>query len=442
MILRRKLQFLVLLLAPFAIPLIYSVSHSSGKISHWIIFVLALLFVADTLLRVLSFCFFTLPMVPKPAWHSALLTWYVLPLVRRLARVDPEKSTVGVAPLSKVWVQSVFPSQAGFIAEIRVTHDAEVTRWADATGAILRALGLSPDRHRLTVTLARPGVMEWRVRVLDLLKEPVKNLRSGAIALTEDGDPVPFGGFHTLIAGATGSGKGSAIWNIVKNELTSQKPVRLYGIDPKRAELDGPQRALFTAVAYDPADIVAVLGEVYAEMKERQVRYGRDFVQTEEAPKIVLVIDELPSLYGGMNRAQADEARSKLTMILQQGRSAGITVISATQEITKAVVEARGAYGLRVALRLETEADTRLFLGEDAPLLGAEPHRIGVSTPSNGYRYSGTAYMALDGGGEDNGRPHAGFDETPGQSYERVRFPYVSDADLRELSALFPARPR
>src|SRR5699024_2643111 len=136
---------------------------------------------------------------------------------------------------------------------------------------------------------------------------------------------------------------------IIGPEIRSGRPMQLYGCDPKMSEFAGPVESVFESVAFDPEPIAEMLQTVRDLMKERRGR-GRDFSQSAENPLIVLAIDELPSLYGGMERKTATAAANNLDEILRQGRSLGVIVVSATQEVTKEIVSARNSYGWRIAL--------------------------------------------------------------------------------------------
>lgn len=243
------------------------------------------------------------------------------------------------------------------------------------------------------------------------------SMPKGACARDEDGRNIEWPCFHTLVAGATGSGKGSAIWGIIGPAIRTGQPMRLYGCDPKMSEFAGPVESIFESVAFDPEPISDMLQTVRDLMKDRRGR-GRDFVQSTENPLIIMAIDELPSLFGGMDRKSAAAAANNLDEILRQGRSLGVIVVSATQEVTKEIVSARNSYGWRIALRLERAEEVTMLLGQGAVEEGARPHEIVSATPSNGYATAGIGWVRSDSAG-----------------LVRVRFPYTSDDDLEQLVA-------
>jgi S-DNA-T family DNA segregation ATPase FtsK/SpoIIIE len=78
----------------------------------------------------------------------------------------------------------------------------------------------------------------------------VVDLEAVPIGMREDGEPwrLRVRGTHLLIAGATGSGKGSVLWSLLRGlapEIRSGR-VAVWAIDPKGGMELGPGRALFT----------------------------------------------------------------------------------------------------------------------------------------------------------------------------------------------------
>ena len=133
------------------------------------------------------------------------------------------------------------------------------------------------------VRSARPGwlVLEFVRRdalaaIIPALPVPAAvNLKALAIGRREDGSlwVVRLHGTHLLVAGATGAGKGSIIWGLIRAIFPALGAglVRLLGADPKRMEL-AYGREIFDAYgqyAADPAEIAAMLAQAVAEMQER-----------------------------------------------------------------------------------------------------------------------------------------------------------------------------
>ena len=103
----------------------------------------------------------------------------------------------------------------------------------------------------------RPGRLWLELATGDPLTEVVPalpvpelvDLGAVPVGLQEDGDPwrLRVRGTHLLIAGATGSGKGSVLWSLLRGvapEIRSGR-VAVWAIDPKGGMELGPGRALF-----------------------------------------------------------------------------------------------------------------------------------------------------------------------------------------------------
>ncbi len=91
----------------------------------------------------------------------------------------------------------------------------------------------------------------------------------------EDGLPwlVRLHGTHLLIAGATGAGKASLLWGLVRAMLPLMRAglVRVLAADPKLMELAYGRIIFDTYGAYaaDPASVVAMLEDAVADMQAR-----------------------------------------------------------------------------------------------------------------------------------------------------------------------------
>lgn len=250
--------------------------------------------------------------------------------------------------------------------------------------------------------------------------DPATSWKSFEIAVTEDGEAVPFSLFHTLAVGQTGAGKGSVIWSILSGVLPSARQglAEIYAIDPKGAEAiadDGSLRGMFQQVATTPDDWAALVANVVDKMNARKGQ-GRSLPVSREQPLLVLFIDELSALTAlDTDSKRAKEVMSNLLLIASQGRSMNILIVSAVQAPQKEMVGAlRPFLPMRVALRTETAIETDLVLGTGATDFGAEAHLIPVASPGNGYRSAGIGYVRVEG-----------FPEP-----QRVRFPYTDDATL------------
>ncbi len=288
--------------------------------------------------------------------------------------------------------------------------------------------GLSAQEVR--VSRSKPGVAVLDVYMrdatpeafnLDMLHATVLAAGGGGdlwlpVGIRDDGSPYRVGLGHLLIVGATGSGKGSALWSVIRalDALRSEGLAILYGIDPKRAELAGVG-AGFERVEYDHAGALALLEEVGRAMDERKLLGLRSFAATVDRPWLVLVLDEFNGLLNDPETARRKRIAELLHMILSQGRSLGVVVVAAAQNAQKeSLGQLRTHFQTRIALRVETATDVDMVLGAGSAEAGARAHEIPPATESNGYATAGVAYARSDG------------EPVPVQ----FRFPFVRDAEI------------
>ena len=124
------------------------------------------------------------------------------------------------------------------------------------------------------------------------------------VGVTENGAwwRLPVLGQHILVAGATGSGKGSVLWSIIAALAPAVRAgwVRLLVIDPKGGMEFGRGQTLFTGFSYDNGEnTLALLRAVTTVMQQRAQRlrgHTRLHTPTVAEPLIVLIVDEIASL--------------------------------------------------------------------------------------------------------------------------------------------------
>lgn len=130
---------------------------------------------------------------------------------------------------------------------------------------------------------------------------------------------------HTLIAGATGSGKSEMLRTVVASLLDNNSPtdLQMLAIDLKNEGL-APFANCPHVLAYaeEPVQASAIIKWVYAELEKR----NREKYNT---PRIVLAIDELAELAAGCGK---DAVHNELASIARMGRSRGINIIAAAQK--------------------------------------------------------------------------------------------------------------
>lgn len=179
---------------------------------------------------------------------------------------------------------------------------------------------------------------------------------------------------HTLIAGASGSGKSVAINGIISTLAKSASPARaeLVLIDPKRVELSAWKSLPHTVqVATEPDTIISTLQAVLRVIDDRYRYCERQGARLFPGPALYVIIDELADLMLTMK-----ECKPLLQRILQIGRAAAVHVIAATQCPLASVIPTAIKCNFSAVLGLHTRSaqDSRNILGfsglERTPLYG------------------------------------------------------------------------
>jgi DNA segregation ATPase FtsK/SpoIIIE, S-DNA-T family len=288
--------------------------------------------------------------------------------------------------------------------------------------------------QRVTIRSATPGELRITLHHGDAVAaaRPLPRPASGAnadpgaavVGVTDAGRwwRVPVLGHHILVAGATGSGKGSVVWSLIAALAPGIRAgwVRLFVVDPKGRMEFGRGATLFTGFAYDNSEhTLALLRTVVTVMQKRaeQLRgHTRLHTPTVAAPLIVLVIDELASLtaYIG-DRKIRTEVEQLLGLLLSQGRAVGVSVVAAVQDPSKDVLPIRQLFTVRVGLRMTEATQTAMVLGAAARDAGAVCDHIPTATPGVGYVLQDDAAEPI-----------------------RVRAFHVTDADIDYLAMYFP----
>jgi DNA segregation ATPase FtsK/SpoIIIE, S-DNA-T family len=241
----------------------------------------------------------------------------------------------------------------------------------------------------------------------------------------EDGLPwlVRLHGTHVLVAGATGAGKASLLWGLVRAmfPLMQARLVRVLAADPKLMEL-AYGRVIFEsygAYAASPAAIAVMLDAAVADMQDRAGRFAgrqRDHVPTVEDPFVVVLVDEVAFLTAYQpDRKLKERIMLALATLTTQGRALGYCVVAALQDPRKDVLTIRNLFPDRIAMRLDEPEQVDMVLGDGAYDRGATCELIS-SDPSTG---AGVAFVRLEA------------DPDP----VRVRAGWVSDADIRDLAS-------
>ena len=184
-----------------------------------------------------------------------------------------------------------------------------------------------------------------------------------------------------LIAGATGSGKGSVIWSLIRALLPAIAAgwVQVWALDPKRMELSFG-RALFHRYACQAAAMVELLEAAVAEMHDRAEQFGgrtRTFTPSTGFPFLVVLVDELAFLTAYQpERDLRKRAEAAIATLTSQGRSVGVCVVGALQDPRKDVISLRNLFSTRIALRLDESDQVDMVLGDGARDRGALADQI------------------------------------------------------------------
>jgi DNA segregation ATPase FtsK/SpoIIIE, S-DNA-T family len=302
--------------------------------------------------------------------------------------------------------------------------------FADRTEELAHGFGA----HTCRVRTARPGlvVLEFVRRdalatVIPALPIPaVPDLRALPVGRCEDGGPFTIGlhGTHLLIAGATGAGKGSYLWGLVRALLPAMAAglVRVQACDPKLMELAFGRELFerFGKYAADPAHIADLLEADVTQMQARAARFAgrqRDHTPTPEFPFVVVLVDEVAFLTAYQaDRKLRDRTLAALATLTTQGRAVGYCVVAALQDPRKEVLNVRNLFPDKIALRLDEPAQVDLVLGDGAHDRGARCEDISAH-PATG---AGVGFVRLEASPDP----------------VRVRAAFVSDADIQAMTTL------
>jgi S-DNA-T family DNA segregation ATPase FtsK/SpoIIIE len=298
--------------------------------------------------------------------------------------------------------------------------------YADRAGQLAHAFGAMLCRVRTDA----PGSVVLELVRADTLADPIPalpiqdgtDLSGLPVGIRENGAAwlLRLLGTHVLIAGATGSGKGSVIWSLLRALIPAIRGgwVKVWALDPKRMELSFG-RALFDWYADQATAMVELLEQAVAEMHARAEQFGgrtRTFTPSAAFPFLVVIIDELAFITAYQpGRDLRKRAEAALATLTSQGRSVGVCVVGALQDPRKDVISLRNLFPTRVALRLDESDQVDMVLGDGARDRGALADLISP-LPHEG---AGVGYVRIEG--------------TPDPV--RVRAAYVADEDIHAMAA-------
>jgi S-DNA-T family DNA segregation ATPase FtsK/SpoIIIE len=311
------------------------------------------------------------------------------------------------------------------LVKVRLVTGQAPEAFADRSQNLAHAFGAQLCRIRDS----RPGLVTLEFVRSDTLADPIPaipvdpmvNLGALPVGRCEDGKPwlLRLLGSHLLIAGATGSGKGSVIWSAVRAMLPAILGgwVQVWALDPKRMELSFG-RDLFTRYADQAADMVGLLEDAVTEMHDRAAKFAgttRTFTPSVAFPFLVVLVDELAFLTAYQpERDLRKRAEAAIATLTSQGRSVGVCVVGALQDPRKDVISLRNLFPTRIALRLDESDQVDMVLGDGARDRGALADEISPLP----YTGAGVGYVRLEGS------PHV----------VRVRAAYVADEDIHLMA--------
>ena len=251
------------------------------------------------------------------------------------------------------------------------------------------------------------------------------DLKALPVGRREDGLPwlVRLHGTHLLIAGATGAGKASLLWGLVRAMLPLMRAglVRVLAADPKLMELAYGRVIFDTYGQYtaSPVAIADMLDQAVADMQARAAAFAghqRDHTPTREHPFTVVLVDEVAFLTAYQpDRKLKERIMLALATLTTQGRALGYAVVAALQDPRKDVLTIRNLFPDRIAMRLDEPEQVDMVLGDGARDRGAACELISTD-PATG---AGVAFIRIEA------------DPDP----VRVRAGWVTDTDIRDMTA-------
>ncbi|MDQ2874618.1 MAG: FtsK/SpoIIIE domain-containing protein [Actinomycetota bacterium] len=311
---------------------------------------------------------------------------------------------------------------------VRLVSGQSPDDFADKAGALAHGFRAILCRVRT----AGPGTVVLELVRMDALADPIPalaisetpDLRALFVGKREDSGAftIRLQGTHLLIAGATGAGKGSYLWGLVRAMLPLMAAglVRCWACDPKLIEF-AFGRAIFDTwgrYAADPADIASLLEDAVADMQARARRFAgrqRDHTPSEEFPFVVVLVDEIAFLTAYQSdRKLKDRILAALATLTTQSRAVGYCVVAALQDPRKEVLNIRNLFPDKIALRLDEPSQVDMVLGDGARDRGAFCDEISPD-PKTG---AGVGYVRLEAAPDP----------------VRVRAAFVSDDDIRRMA--------
>jgi DNA segregation ATPase FtsK/SpoIIIE, S-DNA-T family len=319
--------------------------------------------------------------------------------------------TAQAAGLAGASLSQVTTTPFGWTAKLLLRPGQTIADAVRQREALESALDVRPRSVRLEEDPSRARQVLLRVVDRDPHAAPIPWVgpKAGSIrrplepGVWETGDPVAvsLANQHTLLVGATGSGK-SMLLNVLVGELVAARDVVCWGIDFKGGAELGPWRACLGRVATSPADaaqlLLAAVAVLEARMAQLARRGARELAPSPGTPALVVVVDEHAELVARC----AKPALAAIDSIAKRGRAAAVTVVLASQRATMDVLGSeilRANLRVRFCLGVEDPGEVALALGLggkkgwpaellDAPgkfYLRARSQGLNAPRPARGY---------------------------------------------------------
>jgi S-DNA-T family DNA segregation ATPase FtsK/SpoIIIE len=222
-------------------------------------------------------------------WHAAMTLGGLAPMYRKRVLVPV--------------LVHVRASKSVDVVTVRLATGQAPADFADRADTLAHAFGAQLCRVREL----GPGMITLEFVRADTLAQPFGALHYPAetdlsalpVGRAEDGGPwlLRLLGTHVLIAGATGSGKGSVIWSAIRALLPAIVGgwCEVWALDPKRMELSFG-KPIFARYADHAAEMVKLLEDAVAVMHDRAAQFGgitRTFTPSIVFPFLIVLVDEM-----------------------------------------------------------------------------------------------------------------------------------------------------